>query len=277
MLQIIKTKKVKARKDYTCHICGGIVRKGDYYLSVVVKEDGKMVRRCTHEGCLLRNAKPIEEQPKARTEEEFAAQIHSDIMYRLQAFDYQKNLKMSLGPLMMKCIAWEYAMKARNLCAELRISDTKKTARVLREQFEKFDRDIARDLNGGGYSVLHKEAQKFEEQCAADFTILYYSAMSLLQKDYSQLGYLEMRANAISSMVMIKAFWKVNDWSDDEMIKRFGGNRRFVDPTMDILYEAMDALACPHKLQFDTNLNNAVGVMFNRLMAVEFETRKKQP
>ena len=168
-------------------------------------------------------------------------------------------------------------MKARNLCAELRISDTKKTARVLREQFEKFDRDISRDLHGGGYSVLHKEAQKFEEQCAADFTILYYSAMSLLQKDYSHLGYLEMRANAISSMVMIKAFWKVNDWSDDEMIKRFGGNRRFVDPTMDILYEAMDALACPHKLQFDTNLNNAVGVIFNRLMAVEFETRKKQP
>ena len=110
MLQIIKTKKVKARKDYTCHICGGIVAKGDYYLSVTAKDDGKMVRYHTHEGCLLHNAKPMEEQPKARTEEEYLQQIRSDVMYRMQAFDFQKNMQMSLAPLMIKCIAWELSL-----------------------------------------------------------------------------------------------------------------------------------------------------------------------
>ena len=147
MLQIIKTKKVKARKDYTCHICGGIVAKGDYYLSVTAKDDGKMVRYHTHEGCLLHNAKPIEEQPKAETEDEYLQQIHSDVMYRLQAFDFQKNMQMSLAPLMIKCIAWKYAMKARDLCAEMKISETRKTARFLTEKFKEFDRDLGSATN----------------------------------------------------------------------------------------------------------------------------------
>ena len=80
-----------------------------------------------------------------------------------------------------------------------------------------------------------------------------------------------MRVNAVCSMVMIKAWKKINEWSDDQMIKRFGANSpRSIDPTMDDLYNAMDAFAGPDKLQFDNHLNNAVNLIFNHLMKVKF-------
>ena len=271
MLQIIKTKKIKARKDYTCHICGGIVAKGDYYLSVTAKEDGKMVRYHTHEGCLLHNAKPIEEQPKAKTEDEYLQQIHSDVMYRLQAFDFQKNMQMSLAPLMIKCIAWEYAMKARDLCAEMKISETRKTARYLTEKFKEFDRDLAKWLRNGSYLMLQKEAQKLKTVYADDFSTIYYTAKNMYRSDFPNIEYVEMRVNAVCSMVMIKVWKKINKWSDEQIIKRFGANSpRSIDPTMDDLYNAMDAFAGPDKLKFNNHLNNAVNLIFNHLMKVKF-------
>lgn len=270
MFKIIRKKRTKARKDYVCYACGGKIGKGQYYTSVTALNNGKMATYKTHEDCNMVSAKPIEEQPKAKTEEEFVHQIHDDLMYRLQSFDFQTNLQISLTPIILQCLAWEYAMEARNACAAMGISETRKAAVFLKKQFGEFDRRLSRDLRKGSYDVLHREAKKFKNQCIRDFAVTFYSAKMFLQKNFPHIQYFDMRANALMSMVLIKTFWKHCEWSDALLTKKFGKPSKYDEPEMHALYKAMKAFACPGELVFDDNLNNAVGVLFNRTKQIEF-------
>lgn len=274
--KVIHITTPKARKEHVCEFCGQPIGKGERYLNIAYKRDGKMMNRKTHFGC-----KEKEDKPKVSaipgvpvTEDQFKRQVHDDTMNMLETFTFEENMNIAFVPLIITETAWYFAFKVVKYAAEHRIPETVKLSRSVRALREKYISDCRKDLDHAHIKKMEDAATEFVKTCQTDFALLFYSMNNELKKQWANYSYLDMRTDACIAMVMLQLLKEHNKRMDELMSKKLGGEVPvYTNPINDSLWDCMDAYADPCKFKFEGHVATSMKIIQKKFGQIEFEVK----
>lgn len=206
---------------------------------------------------------------------EFAEKIKQGAKDIQRNFTEQEQINIAIVPMIFNGIAWIYAEKTLQLAASYRIEKLKKLGRAVRMLKEEYKHYISKDLPQKEVFKLEEETAKFVEENTKDFTILYFAINQELKTKFPDYPYLDLRTNAIISMMIISLLDAYNIEMDKMVSKRM--RKECVPslrlPMIDKLYTCMDAYAGEIG-GFDFKAKNIImslKVIENNIKRVRFE------
>ena len=210
----------------------------------------------------------------ALREDRFKKQIAETTAHMSTAFSIDELGCIAFVPLILNRVAWNYAMRAIELCAAYRVELLKKIVRQVRALAAEYDREIAKDLDYRHRQEIAKEADRFVAETQKDFTILYFTVNQEFKRKMPTYPYDDLRTLAIISLLMIRLVDTHNRHSDALIASRFGPSaptRRM--PAMDVLYTCMDAIAGEiGKFDYaNKDVVMAVKVIENNIRKIQFK------
>ncbi len=274
--KILHTTTPIARKEHICQNCGEPIRKGERYLNIAYKLDGKLKNRKTHSGCCEKK-----EQPKISaipgvplTEEQFKRQVHDDTLTMLETFTFNENMQIAYVPIVITEVAWDYAFKVVKQAADNRISETKKLSRSVRELRERYISDCRKDLDTAHIEKMEKAASRFLKVCEMDFTLLFYSLNNELKKRWAGISYLDMKTDACIAMIMLKVLKEHSIKMDELMSKRLGREvPSYSNPINDELYKYMAEYANPCEFTYDGHVRTSMQIIMKNFNSIEWNVK----
>lgn len=274
--KILHTTTPRARKEHTCKICGKPIYKGERYLNIAYKVDGKLMNRKTHFGCSKKKEKPkvsaISGVPV--TEEQFKQQVHDDTLTMLETFTFRENMNIAFVPLIITEVAWHYAMKVVKFSADNRIPETVKLSRSVKALREQYLSDCSKDLDRKHIDKMEKSAEDFVKLCQTDFLLLFYSLNNELKKQWADYDNLDMRTDACIAIIMLQLLKEHNRRMDKLMESKLGGKvPSYRNPINDKLLDLMDAYASPCKLEFTGNVDTSMKIIRKKFDQIDFEVK----
>lgn len=274
--KILHTTTPKARKEHTCKICGKLICKGERYLNIAYKVDGKLMNRKTHFGCSEKKEKQrVSTIPGVPvTEEQFKKQVHDDTLMMLETFTFKENMNIAFVPLIITEVAWLYAMKVVKYAADNRITDTVKLSRAVRALREQYLSDCSKDLDSKHIEKMEKAGEEFVKKNQMDFVMIFYSLNNELKKHWSDYAYLDMKTDACIAMIMLKLLKEHNSRMDELMASKLGGEvPSYRNPINEKLWDCMDAYAYPCKLEFTGHVETSMKIIRKKFDQIDFEVK----
>ena len=272
--KILHTTTPKARKEHTCQICEKPICKGERYLNIAYKVDGKLMNRKTHFGCCEKKEQPrVSAIPGVLvTEEQFKHQVHDDTLTMLETFTFKENMNIAFVPLIITEVAWLYAMKVVKYAADNRIPETVKLSRAVRALREKYLSDCSKDLDRKHIEKMEKSAEEFVKLCQTDFLLLFYSLNNELKKQWADYAYLDMKTYACIAMIMLQLLKEHNRRMDELMASKLGVEvPSYRNPINEKLWDCMDAYADPCKLEFTGHVETSMKIIRKKFDQIDFE------
>lgn len=274
--KILHTTTPKAMKEHTCQICGKPICKGERYLNIAYKVDGKLMNRKTHFGCSERKEQlMVSAIPGVPvTEEQFKKQVHDDTMTMLKTFTFEENINIAFVPLIITEVAWHFAFKVLKYAADNRIEETKKLSRMVKDLRNQYLSECRKDLDMTHIEKMEKAGKEFVQKNQMDFVVLLYSLNNELKKQWADYAYLEMRTDACISMVMLKLLKEHNRRMDELMASKLGGEVPiYANPINDKLWKCMDAFASPCTFKFDGHIETSMKIIQKKFGQIYFDVK----
>lgn len=276
MEKILHTSTPKANREHLCEVCGKPICKGEIYLNIAIKRDGKLVNRKTHLGCSKKGEKtkvtanhriPI-------TEEQFKQQIHNDTLTMLETFTFRENMDIAFTPLIITEVAWHFTFKVLKQAADNRIEDTKKLSRAIKALRVKFLSDCRKDLDDKHIKRIENVANLFIKENLKDFMLLWFSANNELKKNWAELPYLGMRTDACISLCMLEILRQHNQRIDKLMSSKLGHDvPAYRNPINDSLEDCMAAFISPAVFGLTEHVKTSIKILHKRLELIEYDVK----
>lgn len=207
--------------------------------------------------------------------EENLRQESKDSAKQLQNnFTIKEQMGIAFVPLIFHYIAFKFAEKARRLAAEYRIDILKKLCRAFDYVKTEYHQELSKDLDYRHIKHFDSECERFMEEYASQFTIIYYTVNNTFRKLMPDYPYDDLRTYAIMAIMFIKQCDKHNERMDKMIAKRVGGSRPSVRMNViDKLYSIADAYAGDvSKFDYsDTNIVNCMNLIENKISDMEFD------
>lgn len=274
--KILHTTTPKARKEHTCYFCGKPICKGERYLNIAYKLDGKLMNRKTHFGCCeqkeQRKVSTIPGVPV--TEEQFKRQVHNDTLTMLDTFTFRENMNIAFVPLIITEVAWHYAMKVVKFAADNRIPETLKLSRAVKALREEYINECRKDLDNKHIEKMEIAAKEFVALCSTDFTLLFYSLNNELKKRWADYAFLDMRTDACIAMMVLQLLKEHNRRMDELMARKLGGDvPSYPNPINDKLWSCMEAYASPCEFKFEGHVETSMKIIRKKFDKIDFEVK----
>lgn len=274
--KVLRTSTPIAQKEHICVVCGKTIVKGERYLNITIKRNGKLVSRKTHFGCSEKK-----EQPKVMpmigqpiTEEQFKQSVHDDTLTMLETFTFEENMQIAFVPLIITEVAWKYAYMVLDYAAKERISETKKLSRAVKALREKYLSDCRKDLDRIHMEKMEKASDMFVKSCGNDFSILFFSLSNELNKRWPDLKYFDMRVYAGMAIIMLQLLKEHSKRMDELMSKRLGLDVQvYRNQINDSLMDCMDAYMSPAEFKFDSNVSLSMQIIRKKFNQIQWEVK----
>jgi hypothetical protein len=193
---------------------------------------------------------------------------------RLQReFTTDEQMDICFTPLIIAYVAFKWADKVTAWAAEHKVQVLKKLSRKVKEIHALYDSEINKDLDMVHINVLYRETDRFCDEFAYDFTMLYYSVNGMVKKQYPEAEYDEVRTMAYMSILFIRALRLHNKKVNKMMQERLGDKNRgdtFTHPCVNALEELMIGYLGGCKFEDDQNVKNALQIFKNNLGKIHF-------
>jgi hypothetical protein len=261
--KILHTTTPTARKEHICAVCGKPIAKGEKYLNVAVRKDGKLTNRKTHLGC-------AEDKEKV-----FKKAVHDDTLAMLETFSFEENMQIAFTPVIITEVAWKYAYIVLDYAAKARISETRKLSRTVKMLREKYICMCKKDLNRDHFDRMTKASEDFIGKCGNDFLILFYSLSNELKKQWADLAYLDMRTYAGIALIVLELLKEHTQRMDKLIAKRFKREAlpTISNPITDALRDCMEAYLAPARFSFDGNVKISMNIIRNKFNQIQWEVK----
>lgn len=295
--KVLKTTTPTARKEHVCEVCGKPIKKGERYLDVTIKKDGKLVHRKTHFGCRVEKKEesaslpvmpvggiamkglnlpplPIVGKKIPQTEEEFKKAVHDDTLNMLETFTFQENMEIAFIPLVITELMWIFAQKVVDYAIANRVSWTVKLTRTVKNLREEYLKEVAKDLDKKHQEHFIGESRKFYEENVRDFTILWFSVNQSLKAGWYDLPHLDMRTDAYCAVVMFKVLKEHSRRIGKLILERTGeGGQDFTNPKTDALNDLMEAYVAPAEIEVSQHVKTSMAIMQKKFKLIEFNVK----
>jgi len=276
MEKIIHITTPKANKEHICEVCGKPIHKGERYLNIAVKRNGKMVSRKTHMGCSEpQNTPKIYTKPSVpSTEEQFKEQVHADTLALLHTFTFRENMDIAYTPLIITEVAWHYAFEVLKVAAKNRISETKKLSRAIKAMREKYISDCRKDLDIKHIEKMQNAGEDFICKARNDFAILHYSISNQLLKDSPDLPFIDMRSDACIVIILLELLKEHNARMNKVISEKLKEEIPPINnPINDALRECMDAFVSPAKFEWSQHVATSMKIMQKHIANIEYDIK----
>lgn len=274
--KVLRTSTPKANREHVCDVCGKPICKGERYLNITVKKDGRLISRKTHFGCSEKKekAKVMAIPGVPVTEEQFKEQVHDDTLTMLETFTFEENMAIAFVPLIMTEVAWYYAFKVLKYTADNRISDTLKLSRQVKALREQYLTECRKDLDTAHIKKMENGAVEFVKKWQMDFTLMWYSINNQLKRESPDLIHLDMRTDACITLTILDVLYQHNRKMDELMSKKLGGEvPTYINPINDKLRTCMEAYVAPAKFEITEHVKTSMKILHNRFAKIEFDVK----
>lgn len=261
----LRTITPTARKEHICAVCGKPIAKGEKYLNVAVRKDGKLTNRKTHLGCV----------EKPDKEKLFKTQTHDETLAMLETFSFEENMQIAFTPVIITEVAWKYAFIVLDYAAKARIPETRKLSRTVRMLRENYICMCKKDLNRDHFDRMARASEDFVRKCGNDFLILFYSLSNELKKQWSDLPYLDMRTYAGIVLIILELLKEHTKRMDKLIAQRFKRDAMptISNPMTDVLRDCMEAYMAPARFSFEGNVKISMNIIRNKFNLIQWEVK----
>jgi hypothetical protein len=209
-------------------------------------------------------------------ENAFVQKITEDTRLMMESMTFTEQMEIGYTPLIISHIAWMYAEKAVKEGARNRVDNLKYLSRAVKQIREKYLASLAVDLDYKHLYSIFKETERLHEQCAWDFTTLYYSVNNEIKRLHPDLPYDEMRSFAYISIVCIRVLREHMKKMDRRVAERL--HRKLestpIHPCMDGLEQLMMGYLGNCTMDVDENVKTGVKIFEKNLQHIQFNLVK---
>lgn len=123
----------------------------------------------------------------------------------ISSFTEQEHIQISFVPMVVAEIAWIFAEKTRSWCAENRVSEVKALSREVQKIRKDYIDFIRLDLDSSHISHITNCANEIIND-TQHFSIAFLSLINEFYRQYPDVSYVECRAYATISKMVISAY-----------------------------------------------------------------------
>lgn len=142
--------------------------------------------------------------PHIQDETAFRKRVEEESRSLFDAFTDEENMMIAFAPLVISHVAWHYTEIVLQECAEKKIQATKPLSRAVKEMRQLYVSELRKDLNASHVNHIEEQCNEFINECAYDFTILWWSVNQAIKSRYPDCGYIELRTNAYCAIIAIR-------------------------------------------------------------------------
>lgn len=193
----------------------------------------------------------------------------------MERLTLDEQMRVSFVPLIITQLAWLYADKAMACAARDKVSILKKLSRTLKMVHQRYNDELRRELDYTHLQNVMKQTDMCIEEISRDLTILYFSVNQEFKRSTPEYPYDEQRTYAIISTLFIDLLKSYNLEMDKLLAEKLSDPNlapSIVPPLIQHLRTGMVAFAgVEGKFNYeDTNVQNAIKVIRNRINSIEF-------
>lgn len=165
-------------------------------------------------------------------------------------------------------LSFRFAMKAVKRSADMRVPETKKLARAVKEIEAQYQIMRRKEVNPELLRRVHEAVEEFESDCARDFYILWLSVNAEFKKRHPNAAYSELRTDAQVARVFLMAVRRMTKEADRRLKK--------VDIQMDLLThcQALETLlkefAGDFEIAFDSHIETCYKILLKKCEETDF-------
>lgn len=227
---------------------------------------------------------PKQEKPQQPTkmpdikelqEKKFRDDVSESTRKMMERLTLDEQMRVSFVPLIITQLAWLYADKAMACAARDKVSILKKLSRTLKMVHQRYNDELRRELDYTHLQNVMKQTDMCIEEISRDLTILYFFVNQEFKRSTPEYPYDEQRTYAIISTLFIDLLKSYNLEMDKLLAEKLSDPNlapSIVPPLIQHLRTGMVAFAgVEGKFNYeDTNVQNAIKVIRNRINSIEF-------
>lgn len=198
-----------------------------------------------------------------------------DTMRMQTELTHDEQVKIAFFPCVIAHMIWKYVDEVLSEAAANKVSILLPISRAIKELRKEYEHNILNELDYKHRKTIETQTDKFMVEFGRDFALLYFSVNGEFKKKLPNYPYDTMRSKAIIAMLFIDLLDGHNRKMDMMIRERLGEDKQSIRiPMMAKLHHYMEAIAGDAgKFDFaNDNVKNGIKVMYNRLLATEFDT-----
>lgn len=207
-------------------------------------------------------------------EEKFKKESEESFNEIRQNFTFEEHMMIAFVPTIIAELAWIYAEKTLKFAAENRISETKKLSRAVRAVRADYIDFMAKDLDREHITHIQTQSKKLMEECARDFTILWFSVNQELKSKFPDLAHLDMRTDAFISEIFCRCHYEHNKRMTEFIRDKLGhADDAVKHPHLDKLETCMDAFVSDgngDSIEYNHHIELCIKIFEKNLNRIEF-------
>ena len=225
-------------------------------------------RKPTLDELLKKNVPPhLQDQEKI-----FKDSVKEGARQMLETFTWQENMQIAFVPLVISKIAWWYAEKAMQYCADHRISATKKLNRAIKEMRAKYVDELRKDLDFRHVNHVESQAMRFISEYPKDFIIYELQVSQAIKTEYPTMPDEDLRKDAWCGVMMVEFLKRHNALMDKVIAAKIGQSNSITSPHMVGLETLLDAyMPEGFKIKNTKQIDLCLKVLENRERAINFQ------
>lgn len=182
--------------------------------------------------------------PDYLKEKHFKDRVAAETRQIFDNFSKEEQLRIAFEPCILMQIAWDYTDRVLAAAAQQRITLLTKLSRTVKKLRQQHEETLRQDLDFAHIQHIRQQTQRFINEYARDFAILYFTVNAEFKRQMPDYPYDEMRTNAIIAMLFIRQLIRHNLRMDHLVQSRIGGNSKSSVPQpIAALYRCLDAFA----------------------------------
>ena len=209
--------------------------------------------------------------PPIKDEAAFREQVAKDAKDLFSTFTDEENMEIAFAPLVISHVAWHYTDIVLNECVEKRIQITKPLTRAVRTMRSMYESSLQKDLDRKHIENIAKQCDEFMNECAYDFTILWWSVNQALKTLYPDDPFIELRTNTYCAILAIRVLRDHVKRMNEKVISRIPGSLAMpVNPHMKGLEALLDGYMSDFTIDETIHIQRCRAVFMKNINKIEW-------
>lgn len=204
-------------------------------------------------------------------EQAFKEQVKRDTERLQNAFTFDEHLQITYTPLVLQHVAWDYAIRARRMAADLRISETKKLCRSVDEIHKQWLDTLANDLDKKHRDRLLDSAKEWMTDTGNDQTILWLQVTQAYMTQRPGAGYRDLRVLAMCAILLAEWIFDYQEKIDVMVAERLHTELTPIPwPHLKCMVELMNGFIQDMTIERNQQIETCMRVMTNRMNKIKW-------
>ena len=191
-------------------------------------------------------------------------------------FTFDEQAQIAFIPLIIAHIAWINAFKCIDAAAKHKIEITKKLSRTIRMLHENYRHQLGKSLDFNHLKEIETHADMFYNDRMLDFQQMYYSTYNSISKQFIDIEYLDLRAYAYMTLMILRVCREHEDRMTDLIRTKIKDAYEAHLPYLEELQTCVDAFLGDYPIKNTQDMQIAETILKNNIKRIHYVCREQK-